>query len=250
LPRISGSGQGRREGFSSSREGGGCRCAECSKCLTSSKRTEPPLGFAALADRAGRGVAELLVDPVFHGRMKALRIIGYMQGWKTSYSHSKHLIQDEKCRICVLGDHRWDPRNEIEKAEQYFFSWESERVKRTLKPKEMQRFIVDEGRVYDEGRLSPEYQIRSQDLDQVGFLDKHVIVGRIPVVLPDSPVLYSYLMYVHMKTSIHASLETTVKEIHRKMRVVRGLRWLVKRVIADCVKCRLIEKKNLGTEAS
>ncbi len=54
-----------------------------------------------------------------------------LQGWRTSYSHSKHLIQDEKCRICVLGDHRWDPRNEIEKAEQYFFSWESERVKRT-----------------------------------------------------------------------------------------------------------------------
>ena len=88
----------------------------------------------------------------------------------------------------VLGDHKWDPRNETEKAEQYFFSWESERVKRTLKPTEIQKFIVDEGRVYDKGRLSPEYQIRSQDLDQVGFLDKHVIVGRIPVVLPDSPV--------------------------------------------------------------
>ena len=49
-----------------------------------------------------------------------------MQGWKTSYSHSKHLIQDEDCRICVLGDHKWDPRNETEKAEHYFFSWESE----------------------------------------------------------------------------------------------------------------------------
>ena len=52
-------------------------------------------------------------------------------------------------------------------------------------------------------------------------------------------------MYVHMKTSVHASLETTVKEIHRKMRVVKGLRWLVKRVIADCVKCRLLEKKTM-----
>ena len=142
----------------------------------------------------------------------------------------------------VLGDHKWDPRNETEKAEQYFFSWESERVKRTLKPTEIQKFIVDEGRVYDKGRLSPEYQIRSQDLDQVGFLDKHVIVGRIPVVLLDSPVLYAYLMYVHMKTSIHASLETTVKEIHRKMRVVKGLRWLVRRVIA--------REGNPGIEAS
>ncbi len=96
-------------------------------------------------------------------------------------------------------------------------------MKKMLKPAEMERFVTDEGRVYDEGRLSPEYQIREQDLDHVGFLDKHVILGRIPVVLPDSPVLYSYLMYVHTKTSIHASLETTVKEIHRKMRVVKGL---------------------------
>ncbi len=206
---------------------------------------EPPLASAAWAARAGRGVAGLLVDPVFHGWIKALRITGYMQGWKTSYLRSKHLIQDEVCRICVLGDHRWDPRNETEKAEQYFCSWEPERVKRTLKPTEMQRLIIDEG------RLSSEYQIREQDLDQVGFLikvgflDKHIILGRIPVVFPDSPVLYSYLMYVHMKTSVHAFLETTVKEIHRKMRAVKGLRWLVKRVIADCVKCRLIEKKTM-----
>ena len=108
---------------------------------------EQPLALAALAARAGRGVAELLVNPVFHGWMRALRIVGYMQGWKTSHLHSKHLIQDEKCRICILGDHRWDPRNETEKAEQYFFSWESERVKRMLKPAEMKRFVTDEGRV-------------------------------------------------------------------------------------------------------
>jgi len=43
-----------------------------------------------------------------------------------------------------LGDHKWGPRNETEKAEQYFFSWGSERVKRTLKPTEMQKFIIDE----------------------------------------------------------------------------------------------------------
>ncbi len=82
-------------------------------------------------------------------------------------------------------------------------------MKKMMKPAEMERFVTDGGRVYDEGRLSPEYQIREQDLDHVGFLDKHVILGRIPVVLPDSPILYSYLMYVHTKTSIHASLSRT-----------------------------------------
>ncbi len=59
--------------------------------------------------------------------------------YSKTYCSYIHLIQDEECRICIVGDHTWDPRNEIEKAEQYFFSWESERVKRILKPKEMKQ---------------------------------------------------------------------------------------------------------------
>ena len=39
--------------------------------------------------------AELLVDPVYHGWMKALRLTGYMQGWRTKYCHNRHLIQDD-----------------------------------------------------------------------------------------------------------------------------------------------------------
>ena len=62
-------------------------------------------------------------------------------------------------------------------------------MKRALKPVEMKRFVVQNGVVYDEGRLSPEFQFNTNNLDRVGYLDKHQIVGRIPVVLPDSPVL-------------------------------------------------------------
>jgi len=76
----------------------------------------------------------------------------------------------------------------------------------------MKRFVVQDGIVYDQGRLSPEFQIKTKDLDQVGYLDKSEILGQIPVVLPDSPVLYSYLMYIHTKANVHESLETTVQE--------------------------------------
>lgn len=99
--------------------------------------------------------------------------------------------------------------------------------------------------LYKEGRLSSEFQFKTKEPDQVGYLDKHEILGWIPVDLPDSPVLYSYLMYVHTKSNVHASLETKVCKIHKKMRVVKGLRRLIKRGIADCVKCRLMEKKTL-----
>ena len=61
---------------------------------------------------------------------------------------------------------------------------------------------MQNGVVYDEGRLSPEFQFKTKDLDWVGYLDKQQILGRIHVVLPDSPVLYAYLMYVHTKMTI------------------------------------------------
>ena len=36
--------------------------------------------FSVLAAKAGRGVAELLVDPIFHGWRRAMRITSYLQG--------------------------------------------------------------------------------------------------------------------------------------------------------------------------
>jgi len=63
------------------------------------------LEFSVLAAVAGRGVAELLVDPVFQGWRQALRITGYLRGWRTKYCHKKHLIPEENCNICKLGEH-------------------------------------------------------------------------------------------------------------------------------------------------
>ena len=136
----------------------------------------------------GKGVAELLVDPVFQGWRRAMRITGYLQGWRTRYCHKGHLIPDEDCRVCKLGDHRWDPRNETKKAEDYFFGWESNRVCEKLKPAELKKFRIQDGIVLDNGRLSPDFQLKTQDLDGVGYLDKHEIGSEIPVVLSDSPL--------------------------------------------------------------
>ena len=103
-----------------------------------------------------------------------MRLAGFMQRWRTKYCHNKHLIQDDNCGICLLGEHRWDPENETEKKEQYLFRWESKRVKKNLKPTEIKGLVTQDGVVYDEGRLSPaEFQLKTKDLDQVGYLDKH-----------------------------------------------------------------------------
>ena len=118
--------------------------------------------FSVLAASAGRGVAELLVDPVYQAWRRALRITGYMQGWRTKYWHGWHITMDENCSLCRLGEHRWDPRNEDKKAEDYFFRWESEQVRRGLKlSEEIRRFVEKDGIIYDEGRLSPEFQFNT-----------------------------------------------------------------------------------------
>ena len=71
-----------------------------------------------------------------------------------------------------------------------------------------------------------------------------------PLVLIDSPVLYSYVMYVHTKRNPHAGVECTVKEVSAKMRVFSGLRNLIKKLNKDCLKCRLREKKSVELRMS
>ena len=66
---------------------------------------------------------------------------------------------------------------------------------------------------YDEGRLSQEFQFKTKDLDWVGYLDKQQILGRIPVVLPDSPVLYAYPMYVHTKMTIQPGILESLHDL-------------------------------------
>ena len=65
----------------------------------------------------------------------------------------------------------------------------------------------------------------------------------LSVVLEDSPVLYSYIMWIHDKINPHAGVESTIRDVSRKMRVPKGLRNLVKRISLDCIKCRIKTKK-------
>ena len=65
----------------------------------------------------------------------------------------------------------------------------------------------------------------------------------VPVVLEDSPVLYSYIMWIHNKINPNAGVEATIRDVCKKMRVPKGLRKLVKRITQDCVKCKIKMKR-------
>ena len=130
------------------------------------------------------------------------------------------------------------------------FKWESERVKKTMKPADMKKFVVQDGIVYDEGRLSPEFQFKTKDLDQIGYLDKHHIVGRIPVVLLDSPVLYAYLMFIkHQDQCSCIPGDDSQGDSHEDE---SGKRIEMVGQESDCRLCemQIIWKENVGAEIS
>ena len=192
---------------------------------------------------AARGSAELIVDPVFLGWRRTLRTISYLKAVHKILKHRKHLILDSSCEICEKGKDKWKPNEDETGAEDVLFRYETTVIKNTVKMSVLEKFLEKEGIIYADGRLSAEFQFRTEDLDNVKFIDKHEIIDEIPVVLCDSPVLYSYAMYIHTSVSPHSGVEATMKEIHKKMRVLSGLRSLIKKINQDCLKCRLREKR-------
>ena len=59
-----------------------------------------------------RGSAELIIDPVFLGWRRSLRIISYLKATRKILMHKKHLIQDSSCIICEKGYDKWEPNDD------------------------------------------------------------------------------------------------------------------------------------------
>ena len=86
-------------------------------------------------------------------------------------------------------------------------------------------------------------QFKFADLDKVPFLDAYEIIGYLPVVLCDSPILYSYITMIHLTRIHHLGVDITVKAVSNKMFVPEKLGSVVKKIRVDCSKCKIILKK-------
>ena len=83
-------------------------------------------------------------------------------------------------------------------------------------------------------------QFKFADLDFIPFLDVHEITGNLPVVLSDSPILYAYIMMIHLSRIQHAGVDITVKGVSNKMFVTEKLGIVVKKIRTDCSRCRIL----------
>ena len=82
-----------------------------------------------------------------------------------------------------------------------------------MKTEQIQEFEEIDSIFFYQGRIAQENQLKTQDLDRCKFLDFMEIGQPVPVVLEESPVLYSYIMWIHNKINPYARVETTISAV-------------------------------------
>ena len=60
--------------------------------------------LSSLAAGSARVQVNLEFDPVLHGWTKALRLIKYLLALPKRLKHKLHLVPDQNCQICEVGD--------------------------------------------------------------------------------------------------------------------------------------------------
>ena len=120
---------------------------------------------------SARVQVNLLVEPVFYGWTRALRIINYLLAIPKKMKHRTHLILDENCQICETMGTRWEIRTNELDAEKYLFRYKTQVIKKSVKREYIQEFEEIDGILMYQGRIAQENQLKTQDLDVCKFLD-------------------------------------------------------------------------------
>ena len=106
-----------------------------------------------------------------HGWTKTLRIINYLQAVPKLLKHKLQLIPDKDCAVCEAGDNPWNPTESEKEAEKYMFRNETKVINGFMRSEQIQEYKEIEGILYYQGRIAPENQVKTQDLDGCTFFD-------------------------------------------------------------------------------
>ena len=193
---------------------------------------------------------ELIVKVVSLGWRRALRVLNCVLAFIQKIKHRKHVIAVEDCVICSKGEKIWEKRHMEQESIKVLCRYETRMIRTIWKPAQVSKYEEKEGILYFSGRLTKEAPFRTEDLDNIGFLDIHEFVGDIPVIRADSPILYAYIMDIHLRVAAHAGVERHVKEVFKRFMVKGPLRALIEKIISRCSKCRLKEKKKAELKLS
>ena len=145
--------------------------------------------------------------------------------------------------MCTMDKVSADSRDNIQRSMVYFFKYESRVIQKSYNKKQLNKYFFKDGIYYHQGRFTADNPVRFKDLNQVPFIDAHIITGLNPVVLSDSPILFSMIINIHCKLVPQAGIEMTVKEVLKEVMVHEGLRRVVKRIKRDALYVGLWKRK-------
>ena len=195
---------------------------------------------------------EHTIDFIGLGWNKALRIISYRVKAISILKHRSHTANNNARDDCIEckkeGTQICDSLEYTAAAEKAVFRLESAIIKKTVHPSKLKDFRDIDGVLYYVGRLDQANQISFRDVDFSIFLDNCEFQGLLPVVRVESQLFFSFLMNVHLNIRPHAGIETTVREIFKKMYVLGSYRHIVKRVRTDCTTCAELTRKTVDLE--
>lgn len=101
---------------------------------------------------------------------------------------------------------------------------------------------MKEGILYYQSRIRKENAFEFKDLDKNQVIDKHELKPYLPVMLKDSPVLYSLVASFHCRSTPHVGIERTVREVLKEVFVRGGLRDLLRKIKAECITCKRLDR--------
>ena len=195
------------------------------------------------------GDSLMLVDLIKYGWKKALTITTNIYRFVINSKHAAHKRKEQvfnpQCKLC-LSTTEVTSEVEVDKvynkeATDYIFRKETSRILATHNKKSLEQYILKDDILYYQSRLTEE--VKSEELDCQVFFDSYSIKEFLPVVLSDSDVFFSYLVYVHHNLRPHSGVEITMKEISKLMMVIKNPRRVVQSVRESCLTCRSIRRK-------
>ena len=125
--------------------------------------------------------SEFRIDPL--GWKKTIRILNIVLKFKDTVKHKTFrgysVVECQRCQ------------DNHQKSKDILFKYESQIIVKTISSKQLSKFSENERLVYFHRRISNENSFKSKDLDRIPLVDTKIIRNPLPVIMKDSPLLYS-----------------------------------------------------------
>ena len=237
-------------------------CDSCSCLIDFTEETFPnPSSFHNCGNfnsflsssKKGEGVHELdkrhVYDLVRKGWKRSIGVYSKIFKFILTMKHRTHTkkgVSNPNCKICMFLD-SGVPSIELDKlfddeALAYVLSLESNIILRTLSKKQLESFVVDDGKVLYESRLVSETKIKDLDPELLPFFDNYQTKEYLPVIRADSDVFFSLAMYIHLHVAPHGGTESTLREISKIAWPINNPRKYLQRIRRDCTHCRRMRR--------